>query len=166
MPPDPMILMMVAPPMLKLTANPNHCVMLTETYVPPAHYYPEEWWIKFQQEHADYKMKKIQQYTKNIGWDKVMGLSPVTPYYTAKHFKNMAPSGTWQIIDFIPSQMGFFRPCPELSQHRTPVKNLYATGSGFGNWGASSLSGTYTCYKVLADDFGLRKPWDEQGRSY
>ena len=24
----------------------------------------------------------------------------------------------------------------------------------------------YTCYKVLAEDFALRKPWKEKGREY
>jgi phytoene dehydrogenase-like protein len=166
LPPNPLMVFMTAPPIAQLTADPNHCVALTEAYVPPAWAYPEEWWFKFQHEHAEWKVSKFQEYMVDMSWDKVAGFIPVTPYYTAKHFKNMAPSGNWQIIDFIPSQMGSYRPIPELAQHRTPVKNLYATGSGFCNWGASSLCAAYTCYKVMADDYGLRKPWEEQGRAY
>ena len=166
MPPEHMLVFSAVPPIARMTPDPKQCIASVEAAVPPAWAFPEDYWIKFQHEHAEYQMRKFQQYMVDMSWDKVIGLIPVTPLYIAKHLKNMAPSGNWQIIDFIPSQAGCFRPIAELARHRTPVKNLYATGSGWGSWAASSLCTAYTCYKVMADDYGLRKPWEEQGRSY
>ncbi|UCD28324.1 MAG: NAD(P)/FAD-dependent oxidoreductase [Planctomycetota bacterium] len=165
MAPNPLIILATAPNCAELTSDPNHCVAHADAGCVPAYAYPEEWWIKFQHEHAEHQMKILQQYTTNISWDKVAGVIPVTPYYIAKHLKNMGPSGNFNIIDSIISQMGSFRPIPELARHRTPIENLYATGSAWG-WGQASLTSAYTCYKVMADDFGLRKPWEEKNRKY
>jgi len=51
-----------------------------------------------------------------------------------------------------------------LANHRTPIKNLYATGSAWspGGWAASAES--YNCYKIIAGDLGLGKPWEEPGK--
>ena len=166
MPPEFTLFFTTAPPRTQLTRDPKQCVAHVEAAVPPAWAFPEDYWIKFQHEHAEYQMRKFQQFMVDMSWDKVVGLIPVTPWYIVKHLKNMGPSGNWMIIDFIPSQIGCFRPTTELARHRTPVKNLYATGSGWGSFAASSLCAAYTCYKVMADDYGLRKPWAEQGRPY
>ena len=139
MPEDPLVVLTTCPARAQLTRDPKWCVAHSETSAPPAWVYPEEWWIKFQHDHAELLMNKFQEYMIDMSWDKVAGVIPVTSYYIAKHLKNMAPSGNWQIIDFIPSQMGANRPIPELARHRTPIKNLYATGSGWGSWAASSL---------------------------
>jgi hypothetical protein len=56
------------------------------------------------------------------------------------------------------------RPTPELANHRTPIKNLYATG---GCWHIGSNAGaneSYNCYKIIASDMGLGKPWEESGK--
>jgi hypothetical protein len=48
--------------------------------------------------------------------------------------------------------------------HRTPVKNLYATG---GCWHVGSNAGSteaYNCYKIIATDLGLSKPWEESDK--
>ena len=166
MPLDPLVVLTTCPPGSQLTRDPKQCVAHSETSAPPAWACSEDWWIKFQHEHAEFLMNKFQQYMVDMSWEKVAGFIPITSYYIAKHLKNMAPSGNWQIIDFIPSQMGANRPIPELARHRTPIKNLYATGSGWGSWAASSLCSAYTCYKVMAEDYDLRKPWEEQGRLY
>ncbi len=74
--------------------------------------------------------------------------------------KNYGPAGTWAVIDNIPSQMGKLRPTPELAGHRTPIKNLYATGTAWHPYaGGHSIQG-YNCYKVMASDMDLKKPWD------
>jgi beta-carotene ketolase (CrtO type) len=64
------------------------------------------------------------------------------------------------------SQMGRFRPIPELANHRTPIENIYH-GSGATHFGGGiGRSGSYNCYKVIAEDLGLRKIWEEQGRPF
>jgi hypothetical protein len=61
--------------------------------------------------------------------------------------------------------VGRFRPIPELSEHRTPVQGLYATGAAWAPYGAGAMIDSgYTCYRMIADDLGLAKPWLEQGK--
>ena len=60
--------------------------------------------------------------------------------------------------------MGTFRPIPELSGYKTPINNLYATGVGFPFGIGASVGEGYSCYKVIAEDLGLAKPWLEPGK--
>ena len=72
----------------------------------------------------------------------------------------MAPAGNHNVIDIIPSQFGRSRPIPELARHATPIKNLYATGSAWHPYANASCWQGYNCYKIIAEDYGLAKPWE------
>ena len=98
-------------------------------------------------------------------WDNIIGFTPQTPYDTAGRGLNFRRTGNPGEIDNLPGQVGRFTPLPEMAQYRMPIKNLYATGTWRSPGGASSHQG-YGCYKVIAEDQGLRKPWEEKGRPY
>ena len=77
----------------------------------------------------------------------------------------MWPDGNAGPIDLYEGQYGRYGPVVELNSHRIPgIKNLYATGGWKGT--TASCQAGYTCYKVIAEDLGLRKPWDEKKRPY
>ena len=80
--------------------------------------------------------------------------------------KNMSPTGNWAVIDVIPGQTGKYRPIPELALYTTPVKKLYCTGSAWGFTGAATDAQAYNCYKAVAQDFDVQKPWEEDGRPF
>jgi hypothetical protein len=65
----------------------------------------------------------------------------------------------------VPSKMGRFRPFPELANHRTPTENVYH-GSGATHFGGIERSGSYNCFEVIAEDFGLKKIWAKKGHPY
>jgi phytoene dehydrogenase-like protein len=57
-------------------------------------------------------------------------------------------------------QMFFFRPLPELSQYRTPVRGLYLTGaSTHPGGGVFAASGYNTARTVLGDQAGTKRLW-------
>ena len=60
--------------------------------------------------------------------------------------------------------MGENRPTPELANHRTPVKGLYCTGSDWHMGTNASAMEAYNCYKIIANDMDLGKPWEEPGK--
>jgi phytoene dehydrogenase-like protein len=96
-------------------------------------------------------------------WDNVIGVDTNSPFDHIR-MRNLAPNGTMAGIDRSPFQTFEHRPTPELTNHRTPVKNLYATG---GCWHVGSNAGSsesYNCYKIIATDMGLGKPWEEPGK--
>jgi phytoene dehydrogenase-like protein len=134
--------------------------ILTEQFVPSADTYTEKQWLEFKKKHADDVVKLLGEHTSNMSWDNVIGCYSHTPYDCCD-LLNMAPTGNWGVIDMVPSQLGRFRPVPELAGHRTPIKNLYATGTAWHPFAAATDWQGYNCYKVIAEDFGLRKPWEE-----
>ncbi len=139
--------------------------LLTEQYVLPANALSESEWVEYKSHHAQQLIELFQRHAPNMTWDNVVGYAAITPYDICK-LDNMAPTGNWAIIDNTPSQWGRSRPIPELASHRTPIENLYATGSAWPPFAVAACFQGYNCYKVIAADYGLGKPWEKEGRPF
>ncbi len=148
-------------------APPGKACILSEQWVLPARYYSGQEWKELEKSIADAFIRQWQKFAPNMTWDNVIGYLPVTPYYTANHARNFGPQhGNYGVIDSTPPQMGRNRPLLELSSGKMPISNLYATGAAWHpNHGAAGWQG-YNIYKLMSQDFGLRKPWEEKGRPY
>ncbi|MDY6861469.1 MAG: hypothetical protein SV062_00600, partial [Thermodesulfobacteriota bacterium] len=135
----------------------------TEQFTLPAWAMTDKEWKKNEKEWAENAIEKLQQYTTNVNWDIVAGYTPVTPYYTARMARNYAPAGNWAVIDNTPAQMGRFRPIAELAGYRVPeLKGLYCTGTAWHPFALAWSTQGYNCYKVIAEDFGLTKTWEDR----
>jgi phytoene dehydrogenase-like protein len=144
-------------------APPGKHVAQTEQLAPPVSRYSEKEWLEIKKRYADELIGVWQQYAPNMTWDNVIGVDTNSPYDSLR-MKNLGPNGAMSGIDHPVYQMLANRPTPELANHRTPVKNLYATG---GCWHVGSNAGSgesYNCYKIIANDLGLGKPWEEKGK--
>ena len=151
---------LIAPPEINFT-------ILTEQFVVPAWSLSDEEWKVKEKQHAEEVIELFKKYAPNMSWNNVIGYLPVTPRYTANMAKNYAPAGNWCIIDNIPSQSGRMRPIPELAGNRWPgIKGLYCTGSAWHPYGCAHSPQAYNCYKVMAEDFGLIKTWEKEGRPF
>lgn len=147
-------------------APEGKCTVMTEQFALPGDAISEDEWLAFKKTHAEDVMNFWSRFAPNMSWDNVIGYIPLTPYDHCR-LANMAPTGCWSVVDnSIPSQWGRNRPVPELANYKTPVENLYATGSGWPPLGIAASWNGYNCYKVIAQDFGLRKPWEEKGRPW
>jgi len=140
--------------------------ILTEEFVLPGNAMSSKEWKVMEKQHAKDVIAYWQKYAPNMTWDNVIGYIPVTPYSISQHARNWGPQGNWNVIDITPTQVGRWRPTLELASGRTPIKNLYATGAGWHPFGGGHSAQGYNIYKILAEDFGLRKPWEEKGRPY
>jgi phytoene dehydrogenase-like protein len=126
----------------------------------------EREWINYRRVLADRLLKVFQDVAPNMTWDNVIDYVVFSAWELSKLKVNM-PFGNENIIDWIPSQSGKFRPVPEWAAHRIkPIKNLYGTGAGWGTPPGASCCQGYTCYKAIAIDHGLRKPWEEKNRPW
>ncbi|MDY6971246.1 MAG: hypothetical protein SV775_02845, partial [Thermodesulfobacteriota bacterium] len=136
--------------------------ILTEQYCLPATALSDKEWKEKEKEHAEEVIRIINRYAPNITWDSVAGYVPVTPYYTERFARNYAPGGNWTAgVDNIPAQTGKFRPIPELAGNRVPgIEGLYCTGTGWHPFAIANSAQGYNCYKVMSDDFGLKKTWE------
>jgi len=163
--PEP-VFMIYSHPYDKTRCPDGMWIGLTESPETFATALTEDQWREYRKEHANYVIDTWSKYAPNVTWDNVIGYLPQSPHDLAGRLTNMAPNGNWITLDPVPSQMGRNRPIPEMADHRTPIGNLYATGIGWGMDLAASSSQGYTCYKAIAEDLGLRKPWEEQGRPW
>ncbi len=145
-------------------APPGMHMASHEQFMPPATAFSEQEWLKLKKSHAEDVIKLWQKFAPNMTWDNIIGYNPDTPYDCCR-LRNMAPCGNWSVIDNIPTQSGSFRPIPDLSDHRTPVDNLYATGGAWAPYGGGAMIDSgYTCYRIIAEDQGLSKPWLDPGK--
>lgn len=161
-PPEP-LLAMSDPSLVDKTFGPEgKCSICVEDFTFPAYVLDEKEWREYKKSHAQLQLKTWQRYAPNMTWDNVIGYYPLTPFDTANCLVNMGPEGNWAVIDWVPSQLASNRPVPELAQHRTPIKNLYGTGSAWHGAGGGTPTQGYTLYKIIAEDFPLeekQKPW-------
>ena len=149
----------------KTRAPEGKAVILTEDFQPGANHFTAGEWKTIKRQHAQQVMDTFAKVSSNMTWDNVIGYVPLTPFDHC-HMSNMAPTGNWGIIDHTPTQLGKYRPVPELARHKTPIAGFYATGSAWPPTAGCWPGQGYTCYKIMAEDFGLRKPWEEKGREY
>ncbi|MFC1999838.1 phytoene desaturase family protein [Chloroflexota bacterium] len=163
--PEP-VFMVYSHPYDKARCPEGRWVGLTESPETAATNLTEEQWRAYKKEHANYVIDTWSKYAPNVNWDNVLGYIPITPYDLAQHKINMGPNGNWFTLDAVASQDYRNRPIPEMADHRTPIENLYATGVAWGSDYVASSGQGYSCYKVIAKDMGLRKPWEEQGRPW
>ncbi len=133
-----------------------------EQIAPPATAHTEREWLEIKKRYAEELISIWSKHAPNMNWDNIIGCDYNTPY-DACLLLNMAPNGNMIVIDHVAYQFYENRPTPELANHRTPVKNLYATGVAW-HLAASGASPAYNCYKIIANDMGLGKPWEEPGK--
>jgi len=144
-------------------APPGKHVAQCEMQGPPATRHTESEWMEIKQKFAEDMMTVWGKYAPNMTWDNIIGVDTNSPYDCLR-MKNLEPNGNFAGIDRSLYQVSENRPTPELANHRTPIKNLYATG---GYWHAGCNAGSneaYNCYKIIANDLNLGKPWEEPGK--
>ncbi|MFN7950449.1 MAG: NAD(P)/FAD-dependent oxidoreductase [bacterium] len=144
-------------------APPGKHVVQNEQLGPPATAFSERQWLEIKKRYADELITIWQDYAPNMTWDNVIGVD-TNCSFDHRRMKNLGPNGTMAGVDRSPFQTDENRPTPELANHRTPIANLYATG---GAWHVGSNAGAteaYNCYRIIAADLGLAKPWLEPGK--
>ncbi len=150
----------------KSRAPEGRCTVLTEQYCATANMLTEQEWLEFKKIHAEDVMREWHEYAPNMTWDNVIGYDPKLPYDCVRELINMAPWGGYSSgprpEHHRPLNM---RPIMEWANYRiTPIKNLYGAGAAWQMDG--SCQAGYVAYKAIAEDFGLRKPWEEKGRAW
>ena len=103
----------------------------------PAATYTERQWLEIKRKYAEDLLAVWQRHAPNMTWDNIIGVDTNSPY-DALRMKNLGPNGNMAVLDCSLYQRDANRPTPELANHRTPIKNLYATGSAWspGGWAA------------------------------
>lgn len=139
--------------------------ILVEEFAPPHRFYSEKDWLRMKKEFVDDLFRHWRHYAPNMTKDNLIDAFITTPYDVTRRHPDMLEGG-WVEGSMFASQLGRFRPVPELSNYRTPVPNLYICSSNLHSAGGIGRGSSYNCYKVIAQDFGLERFWEKQGRAY
>lgn len=145
----------------------KHVALVAEGHPPPASYLSEREWIQVRKEIGDRFIKEWQRYAPNMTWDNVIGVNIPTPLDIARKNPNWV-DGCMYTSNQNPSQWSVFRPIPEFAQYQVPGIDNFWMASGSQHCGGTGTLGfsAYNCYKRLAQRFGFRKTWEEQGRMF
>ncbi len=146
-------------------AAPGKHNTMAEDYTCPTRFFTDKQWLELKVKWSEEMIRQWQWYAPNMTRDNVIAVFDNTPYDVEQRNLNMR-EGCRDSGDQIASQLGRFRPIPELSGYRMPVKNMYYSSAGGHDGGGCRGTNGYSCYKVIAQDFGLRKIWEEKGRAY
>ncbi len=144
-------------------APPGKHVAQNEMQGPRASDLTEREWLKLKRQFAENLVSVWGKHASNMNWENIIGVDTNSPYDNLR-MKNLAPHGNFSGIDRSLSQLNENRPTPELANHRTPIQNLYCTGGYWHVGSEASAAASYNCYKIIATDMGLGKPWEEPGK--
>ena len=123
----------------------------------------DRWYnFKFKEEQMAKRLEILARYAPNIR-DSILWHVFYTPLDIENKFPDMV-QGSYKQGAYLPLQLGFNRPNEYCSGYRTPIKNLYATGTCWHVGSNAGASESYNSYKIIANDLGLEKPWEQPGK--
>jgi len=127
-----------------------------EEFAAPTRFFSAGRWQELRKEFEDAIIRQWQIYAPNMTRENIIGCRVFTPYDIELRRPNMH-QGSIAVGDMIVSQMDRFRPTPELSNYRTPVKNFYLCSAATHNGVGTGRGCSYNCYHVIREDFGLKQ---------
>ncbi len=139
--------------------------ILIEDFTAPARLFSARDWGRIKEEFTDRALEEWRKYAPNMTKDNIIGVRIYGPYDVQAGKPDMLEGG-WAEGSMIASQLGRFRPFPELSGYRTPVKNLYMCSSNMHSAAGIGRGSSYIAYKVIAQDRGLPRVWEQAGREF
>ncbi|MBI4769756.1 MAG: NAD(P)/FAD-dependent oxidoreductase [Chloroflexi bacterium] len=130
-----------------------HTVLIEDFSAPSRLFSPREW-NRLRDEFVDAALDQWQKLAPNMTRDNVIASRIYTPYDVEASHPDMIQGG-WAEGSMFASQLTRFRPIPELSGYRTPVKGLYLCSSNLHSAGGIGRGSSYNCYQIIARDLGL-----------
>ena len=149
----------------KTRAPDGKHTILVEEFAAPYRFFSEREWLRMKREVVDKILVEWQKYAPNMTRENVIAAHITTPYDVTRRHLDMLEGG-WVEGAMFASQLDRFRPTPEFSNYRTPVQNLYICSSNLHSGGGIGRGSSYCAYKVIAQDFGLPRFWEQAGRNY
>jgi phytoene dehydrogenase-like protein len=149
----------------KTRAPAGKHLLQIEQYTGEMRFLPDEKWAEWRREYPKELVRQYQIYADNMTESNVIDSYFDTCLETSKKNINFINSNV-SVGAMVISQMGRFRPIPELAYYKTPVNNLFLCSATTHVGGGIRGSCGYNAYKVIAEEYGLKKHWEEKGRSY
>jgi phytoene dehydrogenase-like protein len=139
--------------------------ILIEQFTAPYRFFSDREWLKMKKDIVKIMLDQWSWYAPNMTEDNLIEAHITTPMDVQMRNINM-PQGGWSAEDAIGSQFGRMRPFAEIANYRLPVQNLYLASAATHSGPGIGKGNSYNCFKVIAEDHGLPKIWEQKGRPY
>jgi beta-carotene ketolase (CrtO type) len=101
-------------------------------------------------------LEQWRHYAPNMTPDNVIAIDTIGPDDVEEKLPDMVEGGFAE-GSMIASQLGRFRPIPELAQYRTILRNVYTCSSNLHPGAGIGRGSSYNCFQRIAADLGLRR---------
>lgn len=137
----------------------KHNVWIEEMTCPLRYFAYREWHRLRDDFVGNYLIPQWQQFAPNMTRENIIGTRIYTPLDLFETNTDMI-EGSFTLNAMIPSQNECFRGLP--IGFRTPVGNVYMSGSSVAGGQGTARGSSYRCYRIIAQDFGLPRFWEEE----
>ncbi|MFW6034416.1 MAG: phytoene desaturase family protein [bacterium] len=125
-----------------------------EEFTAPHRLFDREEWKRIERELADAIVDQWSTYAPNMTRDNIESLRISLPRNVLATHPDMGEGGYSQGAT-IASQLGRFRPIPELSGYRVLLDNVYCCSSSMHSGSGIGRGNSFNCWQVIAEDLGL-----------
>ncbi len=120
----------------------------------PRRLFTREQWREIKEAYKDQLLRQWRHYAPNMTRDNVIAISVVAPDDIEAKLPDMLEGGYCEGTA-IASQLGCFRPIPELAQYRAVLSNVYICSSSAHSGSGIGRGSSYNCFYAIAADLGL-----------
>ncbi|MEI2765591.1 MAG: NAD(P)/FAD-dependent oxidoreductase [Dermatophilaceae bacterium] len=145
-------------------ADGKHMIMVEE-FTAPARFFSAREWGRIRDEYVERWLDEWPKYAPNMTRDNVIATRFYTPYDILAGHPDMLEGG-WPEGSHLASQLGRFRPFPELAGPRSPIPGLYHCSSNVHSAAGIGRGSGYIAAKAICEDRGLPRFWDQPGRTF
>ena len=125
-----------------------------EEFTAPRRLFSEAEWASIKTSFRDALIEQWRHYAPNMTKDNVIAVNVIGP----PDIENMHPDmreGGYSEGSTIASQLGRFRPIPELSGYRTLLENVYNCSSNLHSGSGIGRGSSLNCFRQIATDLDL-----------
>jgi beta-carotene ketolase (CrtO type) len=132
----------------------KHLVAINE-FSAPRRLFSANQWPNIKESFKNNLLEQWRLYAPNMTPDNVIATDVVGPDDIESALPDMIEGG-FSEGTMMASQLGRFRPIPELSRYRTILPNVYTCSSNLHSGSGIGRGSSYNCFQVIAADLGLR----------
>jgi phytoene dehydrogenase-like protein len=111
-------------------------------------------WDAIKARFSDHLLEQWQRYAPNMTRENVLAMRVYAPDDIERNRPDMVQGG-YSSGSTIASQLGRFRPVPELSGYRMVLENLYNCSANMHSGSGIGRGSSYNCFGAIAEDLGL-----------
>ena len=133
-------------------------------FMPIASSHTAEEWLEVRKTWNDRFLKRFEKFAPNMTRANVIEDFHYTPL--DQQIEMALEEGDFCNGAVRPDQSNWMKPFPEAAHYRMEIKGLYMCGPCMFPGGGISAATGYNAYKIIAQDYGLKKIWEDTSRGY